>query len=151
MANSVNDPLALTGLEWGAHDVLGKPISFDSVRGRVDALLRRQKSFPGHAWAAAAIGGVVTVRRSGRGRPKQREVKQMDQAPAAGIPAIDDIIDNFSLLDEWDDRYRYVIELGRGMSPLPEIHRCDANKVQGCASQVWLGNDGPFRRRTAGA
>jgi cysteine desulfuration protein SufE len=55
-----------------------------------------------------------------------------------GIPAIDEIIDNFSLLDEWDDRYRYVIELGRGMSPLPEIHRSDANKVQGCASQVWL-------------
>jgi cysteine desulfuration protein SufE len=61
-----------------------------------------------------------------------------DHAPTAGIPAIDDIIDNFSLLDEWDDRYRYVIELGRGMSPLPEIHRCEANKVQGCASQVWL-------------
>ncbi len=55
-----------------------------------------------------------------------------------GIPTIDEIIDNFSLLDEWDDRYRYVIELGRSMSPLPEIHRSDANKVQGCASQVWL-------------
>ena len=54
------------------------------------------------------------------------------------IPAIDDIIDNFSLLDEWDDRYRYVIELGRGMSPLPEPDRTEANKVQGCASQVWL-------------
>ena len=46
VANSVNDPLALTGLEWGAHDVLGKPISFDSVQRRVDALLRRQKSSP---------------------------------------------------------------------------------------------------------
>ena len=73
-----------------------------------------------------------------------KEVKQMDQAPMAGTPAIDDIIDNFSLLDEWDDRYRYVIELGRGMSPLPEIHRCDANKVQGCASQVWLGTSVRF-------
>ena len=62
----------------------------------------------------------------------------MDQATPAGIPVIDEIIDNFSLLDEWDDRYRYVIELGRGMSPLPEAHRSDANKVQGCASQVWL-------------
>ena len=57
---------------------------------------------------------------------------------STGIPAIDEIIDNFSLLDEWDDRYRYVIELGRGMSPLPALHRSDANKVQGCASQVWL-------------
>ena len=53
-------------------------------------------------------------------------------------PTIDQIIDNFSLLDEWDDRYRYVIELGRDLCPLPEQDRSDANKVQGCASQVWL-------------
>ena len=52
---------------------------------------------------------------------------------------IDDIIDNFALLDDWDDRYRYVIELGRTLAPLPEALRNDANKVQGCASQVWLG------------
>jgi cysteine desulfuration protein SufE len=51
---------------------------------------------------------------------------------------IDEIIDNFLLLDEWDDRYRYVIELGRGLSPLDERERNEANKVQGCASQVWL-------------
>ena len=68
----------------------------------------------------------------------------MDQAAGAGIPPIDDIIDNFALLDEWDDRYRYVIELGRGMDPLPDIHRCDANKVPGCASQVWLGTSASF-------
>jgi cysteine desulfuration protein SufE len=54
------------------------------------------------------------------------------------VTAIDDIIDNFSLLDEWDDRYRYVIELGRELAPLPETDRTDRNKVQGCASQVWL-------------
>ena len=46
VANTVNDPLALPALEWGAHDVLGKPISFDSVHRRVDALLRRQKTSP---------------------------------------------------------------------------------------------------------
>jgi cysteine desulfuration protein SufE len=51
---------------------------------------------------------------------------------------LDEIIDNFSLLEEWDDRYRYVIELGRGLAPLPERDRSEANKVQGCASQVWL-------------
>ena len=51
---------------------------------------------------------------------------------------IDEIIDKFALLDEWDDRYRYRIELGRQLPPLaPEAHS-DANKVQGCASQVWL-------------
>ena len=51
---------------------------------------------------------------------------------------IDEITDNFALLDEWDDRYRYLIELGRGLAPLPESARTEANKVQGCASQVWL-------------
>lgn len=60
---------------------------------------------------------------------------------------IDEIIDNFSLLDDWDDRYRYVIELGRMLSPLPEALRTQENKVQGCASQVWLATevrpDGP--------
>jgi len=71
----------------------------------------------------------------------------MDHSPPpTDIPSIDEIIDNFSLLDEWDDRYRYVIELGRGMSPLPEIHRADANKVQGCASQVWLATTTCFDR-----
>jgi cysteine desulfuration protein SufE len=51
---------------------------------------------------------------------------------------IDEIIENFALLDEWDDRYRYVIELGRSLAPLDERDHNDANKVQGCASQVWL-------------
>lgn len=68
----------------------------------------------------------------------------MEHSSAADLPAIDEIIDNFSLLDEWDDRYRYVIELGRGMSPLSEIQRTDANKVQGCASQVWLATTARF-------
>src|SRR5664279_2969708 len=54
------------------------------------------------------------------------------------MTTIDEIVDNFTLLDEWDDRYRYVIELGRTLSPLAESAHTDANKVQGCASQVWL-------------
>jgi len=51
---------------------------------------------------------------------------------------IDEITENFSLLDDWDDRYRYVIELGRSLPPFPEEARTESNKVQGCASQVWL-------------
>jgi cysteine desulfuration protein SufE len=51
---------------------------------------------------------------------------------------IDEIRDNFELLDDWDDRYRYVIELGRMLDPMPESEHSQANKVQGCASQVWL-------------
>jgi cysteine desulfuration protein SufE len=54
---------------------------------------------------------------------------------------INEILENFTLLDEWDDRYRYIIELGRGLAPLPETARTDSNKVQGCASQVWLQTD----------
>ena len=51
---------------------------------------------------------------------------------------LDEIIANFDLLDEWDDRYRYLIELGKGLAPLPEDAHNDVNKVRGCASQVWL-------------
>jgi cysteine desulfuration protein SufE len=66
----------------------------------------------------------------------------MRDAMTASAPdtmtTLDGIIENFSLLEEWDDRYRYVIELGRGLSPLSAQERVEANKVQGCASQVWL-------------
>ncbi|MCK0196376.1 SufE family protein [Ancylobacter sp. 6x-1] len=51
---------------------------------------------------------------------------------------IESIIEDFELLDSWDDRYRYLIELGRKLPPFPEDLRGDATKVQGCASQVWL-------------
>src|SRR3954454_12736793 len=54
--------------------------------------------------------------------------------------AIDEIRDNFALLDDWDDRYRYVIELGRTLAPMPEAEHSAVNKVQGCASKVWLSN-----------
>jgi cysteine desulfuration protein SufE len=54
------------------------------------------------------------------------------------MTTIDDIRENFALLDDWDDRYRYVIELGRTLEPLPEAEHSAENKVQGCVSQVWL-------------
>jgi cysteine desulfuration protein SufE len=54
------------------------------------------------------------------------------------MTTIDEIRDNFALLDEWDDRYRYVIELGRTLEPMPEAEHSPENKVQGCVSQVWL-------------
>ncbi len=54
------------------------------------------------------------------------------------ITNITDIRSDFELLDDWEDRYRYVIELGRALPPLDEAARTDANKVRGCASQVWL-------------
>lgn len=51
---------------------------------------------------------------------------------------IEQIIDDFGVLDDWDDRYRYIIELGRTMAPLPSEQKTDETKVRGCASQVWL-------------
>ena len=62
----------------------------------------------------------------------------MTAASPDTVTALDEIVDNFSLLEDWDDRYRYVIELGRALSPLAERDRTEVNKVQGCASQVWL-------------
>ncbi|GHD06386.1 SufE family protein [Tianweitania populi] len=52
--------------------------------------------------------------------------------------SIDTIRSDFSLLDDWEDRYRYVIELGQDLPPYPEAARDEAHKVRGCASQVWL-------------
>lgn len=52
--------------------------------------------------------------------------------------SIEALKEDFSIIDEWEDRYRYVIELGRALPPLAETDRVPANKVQGCASQVWI-------------
>lgn len=53
-------------------------------------------------------------------------------------PDFEEIAENFSFLDDWEDRYRYVIELGKDMPPLPEALRVPATRVDGCASQVWI-------------
>jgi len=52
--------------------------------------------------------------------------------------SIQAIRDDFAFLDEWEDRYRYVIDLGAALPPFPEVFRTDAQKVPGCVSQVWL-------------
>ncbi len=53
-------------------------------------------------------------------------------------PAFEDIADTFAFLDDWEDRYRHVIELGRAMPPLDPALKVPAFKVDGCASQVWI-------------
>lgn len=52
--------------------------------------------------------------------------------------SIEDLIDDFEFLDDWEDRYRYVIELGKTLEPFPDELRNDATRVKGCVSQVWL-------------
>ena len=54
------------------------------------------------------------------------------------MASLEEITENFEFLDDWEDRYRYVIELGRSLEDMSESDKSDANKVQGCVSQVWL-------------
>ena len=51
---------------------------------------------------------------------------------------LEELVQEFDLLGDWEERYRYVIDLGRELAPLTDAERNDANKVRGCASQVWL-------------
>ncbi|MCR9127946.1 MAG: SufE family protein [Alphaproteobacteria bacterium] len=51
---------------------------------------------------------------------------------------IDELVDEFDFLGDWEERYRYLIELGQGLAPLPDHERTDATKVKGCVSQVWV-------------
>ena len=51
---------------------------------------------------------------------------------------VDELVESFAMLGPWEERYRYLIELGRKLPPLPEADRVEANKVRGCMSQVWL-------------
>ncbi|MFT7595669.1 MAG: cysteine desulfuration protein SufE [Paracoccaceae bacterium] len=53
-------------------------------------------------------------------------------------PAFEEIVEDFEFLEDWEDRYRYVIDLGKGMAPLDGALKVPATKVDGCASQVWL-------------
>jgi cysteine desulfuration protein SufE len=69
---------------------------------------------------------------------------------AETLPAFDDIVADFAFIDDWDEKYRYLIDLGRQMPPLSEAEQSETNKVRGCASQVWLvfeGEDGTIRFR----
>ena len=55
--------------------------------------------------------------------------------------ALSELVDEFEVLGDWEERYRYVIDLGRDLASLSEAERSEANKVRGCASQVWLVTD----------
>ena len=51
---------------------------------------------------------------------------------------LDELVETFELLGDWEERYRYLIELGRKLPPMPESDKTEVNKVRGCMSQVWL-------------
>jgi cysteine desulfuration protein SufE len=82
-------------------------------------------------------------------------MRPMNEQTAAAPRTIDaafaELADEFEVLGDWEERYRYVIELGRDLSPLADAERSEDNKVRGCASQVWLvsepGPEGRLRFR----
>jgi cysteine desulfuration protein SufE len=77
----------------------------------------------------------------------------MDTVAAATIDAaVDELADELELLGDWEQRYRHLIDLGRGLEPLSEAEHSDEHKVRGCASQVWLvaSRDGGGRWRFRG-
>jgi cysteine desulfuration protein SufE len=98
----------------GAH--LGRFLPFPSQIARPTLLASRVAASPIHAYI--------------------RDMDALNETRQA--PGFEEILADFELLDDWEDRYRYVIELGRKLEPLPEAERSPANKVQGCVSQVWL-------------
>ena len=59
-------------------------------------------------------------------------------APISIEDTVSEFVDEFEVLGDWEERYRYVIELGRDLDPLADTERSESNKVRGCASQVWL-------------
>jgi cysteine desulfuration protein SufE len=50
----------------------------------------------------------------------------------------DEIIDEFSMFDDWTDKYEYIIDIGKKLKPLPDVYKTEENKIKGCQSQVWL-------------
>ena len=96
-----------------------------------------------------AVYFIVLKRRNWRregGSPKsscyldfcQKNMSFRETIYEVGRVQIEEIVDNFSVLDDWEDRYRYLIELGRQLQPLRDSERTPDSKVRGCASQVWL-------------
>ncbi len=51
---------------------------------------------------------------------------------------LEEVVDNFSFLEDWEDKYKYLIDLGEEIPPFPDYMKTDANKVDGCMSQVWM-------------
>jgi cysteine desulfuration protein SufE len=66
------------------------------------------------------------------------EPTQAQKMTQPSLKSIDEIYEDFELFDDWEDRYRYIIELGRSLPPLAENHRTESNRVHGCTSQVWF-------------
>lgn len=68
--------------------------------------------------------------------PKRGHDNGTDAGPMT--KTVDDLVSDFELFDDWEERYAHILDMGRKLEPIPEDARTDANKVRGCMSQVWL-------------
>jgi cysteine desulfuration protein SufE len=84
-------------------------------------------------------GGLKRLEVASRaGQHARRDLPHAQQGEIMATPAFEDIAETFDFLDDWEDRYRHVIELGRALPPLDDAFKVPATKVDGCASQVWI-------------
>jgi len=113
--------------ESNATFVLGSPPSANRAR-RLGWFL----PFPSHTARPSFLAGPVAAFRAAD------YIQDMDTITDTHKATFDELLEDFELLEDWEDRYRYVIELGRKLKPLPEAERNAQNKVEGCVSQVWL-------------
>jgi cysteine desulfuration protein SufE len=72
------------------------------------------------------------------GRARLYRGRRFPRAASSPLASIETIRADFAFLDDWEDRYRYLLELGKSLEPLPEGGHNEANRVRGCVSQVWL-------------
>ncbi len=86
----------------------------------------------------APAGGSSTIGTGPRNVWRSGPLPLYESPNGTSLMALDDILADFDILDTWEDRYRYVIELGKSLPEMPAGEMTDANKVRGCASQVWL-------------
>lgn len=69
---------------------------------------------------------------------KHTDVERADANESMSWPPLAEMVEDFAFLDDWEDRYMHVIDLGKSLKPITDAERVPANKVEGCASQVWL-------------
>ena len=134
----------------GALD-LDAPAAAKPQRASLDTLSPADRPPPWRGRSSAARQGAVGAaprRAWPSGSPAAIIGAQTAPKPSDPLTSIDAIRADFAFLDEWEDRYRYVIELGRTLEPLDGAAHNDANRVRGCVSQVWLEHE--VRRDAAG-
>jgi cysteine desulfuration protein SufE len=93
---------------------------------------------PRQAWWCWPVSPDFGHTSSGLDFQRTRRYLSAKRNPAMATPAFEEIAETFEFLDDWEDRYRHVIDLGKAMPPLDDSFKVPALKVDGCASQVWL-------------